>query len=79
MLLQQLRSRSAYTSFKNDVENEHAQQIREFHERYKNKDFCRTDQQLMDVHEEMIKLHKKNEVSLYDSPRTVVQNDPIGN
>ncbi|XP_066932463.1 UPF0430 protein CG31712-like [Clytia hemisphaerica] len=74
MLLQQLRRRSAYTSLKDDIENEHVQQIRDFHERYQNEDFCRTDQQLMDVQEEMIKLYRKNEGMRQEKERQQMEN-----
>lgn len=63
-MLQEFRKRSASQQISKHVDQDKLEYIRSFAQRLDNQDFCQTDSRLLEVQEELLKLHHKNEVQL---------------
>ena len=61
-MLQEFRKRSASQQISKNIDQNKLEYIRSFAERLDNQDFRQTDSLLLDVQEELIRMHHKNEV-----------------
>jgi len=72
-MLQEFRKRSASQQISKDIDQNKLDYIKSFSQRLDNQDFRQTDSRLIEVQEELIKLHHKNEGARLHQERSEIE------